>query len=462
MQFLDAMLSCMKSGERCGEQKELAALSDARNAALIAACTAAPDSPACRAEQTKLGDAYWSLTQNDSTYLRWIKDNGLDLAQAALTKGNGGQVASDLLTHTSSLDARYKITCAAAGRCDPFTAGMLALNGKTQEAAANAALNLLFDKVGSGAGVVTNAGGMVMDMAKMNAIYMSIESTKQALNDFQRIGEIGGWGVVKEKGAGAWSSISGYFGNGWDAATYELGLNQKWNLADVAANGFTKGDMGLDVALAVVSLGDVTAMRAAAKARKLAALEREVATNGVEGAKPAVGVKDGTPHSDAPSGDVIGKLEPGNPSSSSLPRFGDRLLIDQGQLPTCGPTSCAMVLDTAGKKVDLGAIIIQSNVRAEGTTMPALAQVLRNNGLSSTRRASVTIEELAKATAKGDPAIVRMSLDRGGHAVVVDGVTMRNGQYVVAIRDPAMGRQYFTPIDEFKRKFSGEAIITSK
>ncbi|MFY1079894.1 papain-like cysteine protease family protein, partial [Escherichia coli] len=84
----------------------------------------------------------------------------------------------------------------------------------------------------------------------------------------------------------------------------------------------------------------------------------------------------------------------------------------------------------------------------------ALAQVLRNNGLSSTRRASVTIEELAKATAKGDPAIVRMSLDRGGHAVVVDGVTMRNGQYVVAIRDPAMGRQYFTPIDEFKRKFS--------
>ncbi|MFY1079516.1 VENN motif pre-toxin domain-containing protein, partial [Escherichia coli] len=48
MQFLDAMLSCMKSGERCGEQKELAALSDARNAALIAACTAAPDSPACR------------------------------------------------------------------------------------------------------------------------------------------------------------------------------------------------------------------------------------------------------------------------------------------------------------------------------------------------------------------------------------------------------------------------------
>ncbi|HDS1675611.1 TPA: hemagglutinin repeat-containing protein [Stenotrophomonas maltophilia] len=290
MQFLDAMLSCMKSGERCGEQKQLAALSDARNAALIAACTAAADSPACRAEQSKLGDAYWSLTQNDSTYLRWIKDNGLDLAQAALTKGNGSQVASDLLTHTSSLDARYKITCAAAGRCDPFTAGMLALNGKTQEAAANAALNLLFDKAGTGAGVVTNAGGMVMDMAKMNAIYMSIESSKQAWNDFQRIGEIGYWGLVKEKSAGAWSSISGYFGNGWDAASYELGLNQKWNLADVAANGFTKGDIGLDVALAVISLGDVTAMRAAAKARKLAALESGAA------AKPTLNVQELLPN----------------------------------------------------------------------------------------------------------------------------------------------------------------------
>ncbi|KAG0941871.1 hypothetical protein G6F31_014954 [Rhizopus arrhizus] len=280
----------MKSGERCGEQKELAALSYARNAALIAACTAAADSPACRAEQSKLGDAYWSLTQNDSTYLRWIKDNGLDLAQAALTKGNGGQVASDLLTHTSSLDARYKITCAAAGRCDPFTAGLLALNGKTQEAAANAALNLLFDKAGTGAGVVTNAGGMVMDMAKMNAIYMSIESSKQAWNDFQRIGEVGYWGLVKEKSAGAWSSISGYFGNGWDAASYELGLNQKWNLADVAANGFTKGDIGLDVALAVISLGDVTAMRAAAKARKLAALESGAA------AKPTLNVQELLPN----------------------------------------------------------------------------------------------------------------------------------------------------------------------
>ncbi|MDZ7919266.1 hypothetical protein [Rhodoferax sp.] len=61
-----------------------------------------------------------------------------------------------------------------------------------------------------------------------------------------------------------------------------------------------------------------------------------------------------------------------------------------------------------------------------------------------------TVEDIAAATANGDPAIVRMTLDRGGHAVVVDGVTVRNGKQVVAIRDPAGGRQYFTPIEEFR------------
>jgi filamentous hemagglutinin len=79
-----------------------------------------------------------------------------------------------------------------------------------------------------------------------------------------------------------------------------------------------------------------------------------------------------------------------------------------------------------------------------------------------TRVVGATIEDLASATAFGDPAIVRLSLDRGGHAVVVDGITIRKGQTVVAIRDPALGRQYFTPVEEFKLKFSGEAIFTKR
>lgn len=82
-------------------------------------------------------------------------------------------------------------------------------------------------------------------------------------------------------------------------------------------------------------------------------------------------------------------------------------------------------------------------------------------GLSAQRVTGVTMESLSEATAKGHPVIVRMSLDRGGHAIVVDGVTIRNGQPVVTIRDPALGRQYFTPVSEFKQKFSGEVIFTN-
>lgn len=49
----------------------------------------------------------------------------------------------------------------------------------------------------------------------------------------------------------------------------------------------------------------------------------------------------------------------------------------------------------------------------------------------------------------------------GWNAAVVDDITVRNGKNFVAMRDPAFGRQYFTPIDEFKSKFMGQAIITS-
>jgi len=54
-----------------------------------------------------------------------------------------------------------------------------------------------------------------------------------------------------------------------------------------------------------------------------------------------------------------------------------------------------------------------------------------------------------------------MKRDRGAHAVVVDGITVRNDKIVVVIRDPALERKYFTPIDEFKIKVMGQAIIKS-
>ncbi|EFP5536997.1 VENN motif pre-toxin domain-containing protein, partial [Escherichia coli] len=158
----------------------------------------------------------------------------------------------------------------------------------------------------------------------------------------------------------------------------------------------------------------------------------------------------------------IGNLEPGNPLSTSIVRNGDRLVLNQGNLPTCGPNSCAMVMNTSGLNYDLGKLITDAKVTPQGARMNNLASAMRNQGLADARFISrVSVEELAVATSKGNPAIVAMKLDRGGHAVVVDGITVRNGQTVVAIRDPALGRQYFTPIDEFKNKYMGQAIITS-
>ncbi len=159
---------------------------------------------------------------------------------------------------------------------------------------------------------------------------------------------------------------------------------------------------------------------------------------------------------------LVGELEPGNPRSSSIPRDGDRLVLDQGRLPTCGPNSCAMVLDSSGKKFDLNKLIADSKVTSQGAYMGDMAQALRNQGLVTARvKNRVTIEQLAEATSNGNPAVVATRLDRGGHAVVVDGITMRQGQMVVAIRDPALGRQYFTPLDEFSERFSGQAILTN-
>lgn len=217
---------------------------------------------------------------NESTYIKWIKDNGAELAAAALKNGNSGQIAGDFLTHTSGLDARYKLTCAEAGRRDPFTTGFLFLNGRGQESIDNALLNLVFNQGGQIAGAGTNVGGLVMDVANMNIYNRVINEVKGSIADYQRAQEIGGWGVLKEKGAGVWSGVSGYFGDGWDAATYQLGFNQKWNLADVAGNGFIKGDIGLDAALALVSMGDIATLRAAAEAQKLVAVENRIASSG--------------------------------------------------------------------------------------------------------------------------------------------------------------------------------------
>lgn len=74
----------------------------------------------------------------------------------------------------------------------------------------------------------------------------------------------------------------------------------------------------------------------------------------------------------------------------------------------------------------------------------------------------VSLDDLAKVTSQGKPAIVYLRLSRGGHFVIVDGITVLRGQKFVAIRDPAGGRQYCTPVKEFLEKFrGGETVLTN-
>ena len=40
-------------------------------------------------------------------------------------------------------------------------------------------------------------------------------------------------------------------------------------------------------------------------------------------------------------------------AKDAIPRNTDRLVLNQGQSPTCGHNSCAMVLDTLGKPVNV-------------------------------------------------------------------------------------------------------------
>jgi hypothetical protein len=166
---------------------------------------------------------------------------------------------------------------------------------------------------------------------------------------------------------------------------------------------------------------------------------------------------------------IGGSLEKG---STSIPRQGKRLVLNQLNAPengnlACGPYSCAMVLDTYGLKYDAGSLIketrLPQNVKngVKGTYPNNLSPTLRNNGLESARSVRTSIANLKKATSYGHPAIALLSLQIGNHYVVVDGFTVKNGQEVVAIRDPAGGRQYFTPINDFQARFTGHAILTN-
>ncbi|WP_239424540.1 cysteine peptidase family C39 domain-containing protein, partial [Snodgrassella communis] len=146
----------------------------------------------------------------------------------------------------------------------------------------------------------------------------------------------------------------------------------------------------------------------------------------------------------------------------AIPRDGNRLVVDQGVLPTCGHNSCGMVMDTMGKPVDILELISKTPPTAKGITSHQVSNILKSKGVDSTAWTNRNVNDLARYTANGTPVVVRIVDKIGGsnfsHFVVVDGVTKRNGIPVVAIRDP-WGKQYFSPISTFQKNFSGDVIV---
>jgi ABC-type bacteriocin/lantibiotic exporter with double-glycine peptidase domain len=134
----------------------------------------------------------------------------------------------------------------------------------------------------------------------------------------------------------------------------------------------------------------------------------------------------------------------------------------EGKEPTCGHNSCAMVLDTLGKPVNVESLIATLKPTQEGILSKEVSNLLSKNNVENLFLNGRTINDISRYTDKGTPVIVRITDSKNpkefSHFVVVDGITERAGQEVVAIRDPH-GKSYFSPLETFKNAFTGEAII---
>ncbi|WP_276312244.1 hemagglutinin repeat-containing protein [Variovorax guangxiensis] len=151
----------------------------------------------------------------------------------------------------------------------------------------------------------------------------------------------------------------------------------------------------------------------------------------------------------------------------SIPRNGNRLVLDQGMAPTCGHNSCGMVLDTLGNSVDVAKLIEKVPPGDLGIFPKQVEALMKAEGVDAVALGRRNVDDLARYTADGVPVVVRIVDKTGGtdfsHFVVVDGVTTRNGVRVVAIRDPQgkqyFSQQYFSPAGTFQTNFTGDVIL---
>ncbi|WP_224367391.1 eCIS core domain-containing protein [Hyalangium versicolor] len=153
---------------------------------------------------------------------------------------------------------------------------------------------------------------------------------------------------------------------------------------------------------------------------------------------------------------------PANGIKGATPRAGTeaRPVSFQGQAPTCGSVSCEMVASMGGPvKPELVRNMLKE-AGTTGVTTDQMVAMLKWNKVASEAKVGWKVADLASATEKGNPAIAVIRTTNPTHplhAVVVDGVTVRGGVRVVAIRNP-WGIQYFQSEAEFAKIFTGNAV----
>jgi RHS repeat-associated protein len=144
--------------------------------------------------------------------------------------------------------------------------------------------------------------------------------------------------------------------------------------------------------------------------------------------------------------------------NTSLPIFA------QPDNKTCAPTSVSMALETiepSRLSTQLGSMV--GKVKARAVTLNDVESMLRANGVNASRVNSMSVTQLEMATSGKNPAIVGVWIEpTQGHAVVVDGITIRNGIKVVAIRDPWEGRSYFLKLHDFVSIWIGNSAVVIK
>ncbi|GCD20890.1 hypothetical protein CTKZ_24520 [Cellulomonas algicola] len=149
----------------------------------------------------------------------------------------------------------------------------------------------------------------------------------------------------------------------------------------------------------------------------------------------------------------------------TAPRTGSpsRPVYSQGQDPTCGPVSAGMAIETMGQPHDMAELV--KSAGPDGMYISDLLSLVQRHHIDARMNLTATVGDLGAATssaAGGNPAIALIRMPPGSshafHYVVVDGVTTRLGQQVVAVRNP-WGTQYFELLDSFTKKFTGQAIM---